>query len=112
MIPKGNEDHFTIGDLMTERYIEERYRTNSESLGVLYDLKLREDLTSTSPNVNRADENDGFFYQIDGSTFGVGSRKDGVDTAKALGSLQFDAPFSNGLTIVTSGGAKICVTYE
>lgn len=35
-----------------------------------------------------------------------------IDTAKALGTLAFDAPFSDGLTIVSSGGAKITVIYE
>jgi len=35
-----------------------------------------------------------------------------IDTAKALGTLDFDCPFSNGLTIVTASGAKITVIYE
>ena len=35
-----------------------------------------------------------------------------IDTAKALGTLSFDAPFSNGLTIVSAGNCKITVTYE
>jgi len=35
-----------------------------------------------------------------------------IDTAKALGTLSFRAPFSNGLTVVTTGGAKITVVYE
>jgi len=35
-----------------------------------------------------------------------------IDTAKALGDLSFNAPFSNGLTVVTAGGAKITVVYE
>lgn len=35
-----------------------------------------------------------------------------IDTAKALGTLEFNAPFSNGLTIVTASSAKIVVVYE
>jgi len=35
-----------------------------------------------------------------------------IDTAKALGDLNFDAPFNNGLTVITSGGAQITVIYE
>ena len=35
-----------------------------------------------------------------------------IDTTKALGTLEFNAPFSNGLTVVTSLGAKISVIYE
>ena len=35
-----------------------------------------------------------------------------IDTAKALGTLEFNAPFSNGLTVVTATGAKITVIYE
>lgn len=32
--------------------------------------------------------------------------------AKALGTLDFNVPFSTGLTIVVAGGAKIVVIYE
>jgi hypothetical protein len=35
-----------------------------------------------------------------------------IDSAKALGTLDFNAPFNNGLTIVTATGAKITVIYE
>ena len=35
-----------------------------------------------------------------------------IDTAKALGTLDFDIPFSNGLTVVTASGAKVVVIYE
>lgn len=35
-----------------------------------------------------------------------------IDSAKALGDLNFNAPFNNGLTIVTAGGAQITVVYE
>lgn len=35
-----------------------------------------------------------------------------IDTAKALGTLGFSAPFNTGLTIVVGGGAKITVVYE
>jgi len=35
-----------------------------------------------------------------------------IDTAKALGTLEFGSQFSNGLTIVTVGSVKICVIYE
>jgi len=35
-----------------------------------------------------------------------------VDAAKVTGTLVFNVPFSNGLTIVTTGGATITVVYE
>lgn len=35
-----------------------------------------------------------------------------IDTAKALGTLDFDISFSNGLTVVTENGAQIVVIYE
>ena len=35
-----------------------------------------------------------------------------IDTAKALGTLDFDIPFSNGLTVVTATSAKVVVIYE
>jgi hypothetical protein len=35
-----------------------------------------------------------------------------IDTAKALGTLDFQSPFSDGLTVVTALGAKITVVYE
>lgn len=35
-----------------------------------------------------------------------------IDAAKALGDLNFNAPFNNGLTVVTTGGAQITVIYE
>lgn len=35
-----------------------------------------------------------------------------VDTAKVLGTLELGLPFSNGLTAVVSGGAKIILIYE
>ena len=35
-----------------------------------------------------------------------------IDSAKALGTLDFDIPFSDGLTVVTSGNSKIVVVYE
>ena len=35
-----------------------------------------------------------------------------IDTAKALGTLEFNAPFNNGLTVVTALGAKVTVIYE
>lgn len=35
-----------------------------------------------------------------------------IDTGKALGTLDFDVPFSEGLTVVTSLGAKIVVVFE
>ena len=34
------------------------------------------------------------------------------DTNKALGTLEFDVPFSTGLTVVTATSAKIVVVYE
>jgi hypothetical protein len=35
-----------------------------------------------------------------------------IDSAKALGTLDFEAPFSNGLTVVTATGAKVVLIYE
>ncbi len=35
-----------------------------------------------------------------------------IDTAKALGTLDFEYDFSIGLTVVTAGGAKVTVIYE
>ena len=35
-----------------------------------------------------------------------------IDTAKALGTLEFGCPFSNGLTVVSASGAKVTVVYE
>jgi len=35
-----------------------------------------------------------------------------IDASKVLGSLEFHVDFSNGLTFVTSGGAKCTVIYE
>lgn len=35
-----------------------------------------------------------------------------IDTAKALGTLEFDASFNNGLTIVSAGNCKVAVIYE
>lgn len=35
-----------------------------------------------------------------------------IDAAKALGTLEFNVPFSNGLTIVVAGGAKVVAVYE
>ena len=47
------------------------------------------------------------------NTAGTGTIIASVDLAKVLGTLTFNAPFSNGLTLVTSGSnAKVTVTYE
>ena len=47
------------------------------------------------------------------NTAGSGNIIASVDLTKVLGTLAFNAPFSDGLTIVTSGGGtKITVTYE
>ncbi len=47
------------------------------------------------------------------NTAGSGTIIASIDLAKVLGTLDFQAPFSNGLTIVTTGAsAKITVTYE
>ncbi len=35
-----------------------------------------------------------------------------VDARKVLGDLVFNAPFNDGLFFVTSGNAKLTVTYE
>ena len=35
-----------------------------------------------------------------------------IDTAKALGTLELQIPFSNGLTVVTATSAKVVVIYE
>lgn len=36
----------------------------------------------------------------------------GIDTTKALGTLEFNSPFSTGLTVVSVGGVKCTVVYE
>ena len=46
------------------------------------------------------------------NTAGSGDIIASIDLIKVLGTQTFDAPFSNGLTIVTSGSPKITVTYE
>ena len=47
------------------------------------------------------------------NTAGSGTIIAAIDLAKVLGSLNFNMPFSNGLTVVTTGAsAKITVTYE
>jgi len=46
------------------------------------------------------------------NTAGSGTLIAQIDTAKALGTLDFNVPFSNGLTIVVNLGAKIVVVYE
>lgn len=35
-----------------------------------------------------------------------------IDTAKTLGTLEFNCGFSIGLTIVVASGAKVVVVYE
>lgn len=46
------------------------------------------------------------------NTAGSGTLIAQIDTSKALGTLDFNVPFSNGLTIVVGLGAKIIVVYE
>ncbi len=46
------------------------------------------------------------------NTSASGSQIGVIDAAKALGTLDFNAPFSNGLTIVTALNSKITVIYE
>jgi len=46
------------------------------------------------------------------NTSATGAQIAVIDSAKALGTLEFNAHFSNGLTIVTTGTAKITVIYE
>ena len=35
-----------------------------------------------------------------------------IDMSKVLGSISFECPFNNGLTVVTAGGAKATIVYE
>ena len=56
-------------------------------------------------------DNAGTVNAYDGIT-ASGTQIAGLDTAKVLGSIVFDCPFNDGLTIVTGGGAKITVVYE
>lgn len=46
------------------------------------------------------------------NTAGSGAIIASIDLAKVLGTLSFDAPFSNGLTLVSTGSIKITVSYE
>ena len=56
-------------------------------------------------------DNSGNVQIYDGITTG-GIQMADLDTTKVLGDIQFDAPFSDGLTVVTALGAKITVVYE
>jgi len=35
-----------------------------------------------------------------------------IDLVKVLGSIRFDIPFSDGLTVVSTGSVVITMTYE
>lgn len=57
-------------------------------------------------------DNSGSLIAYD-NTAGSGTIICSVDLAKVLGTLTFNAPFSDGLTIVSTGsGVKVTVTYE
>lgn len=58
-------DGITIGDLVSEQFIENLNVINSESINKLYDMKYRTDLTAQSPNVKNTDGTDNSkVYQI------------------------------------------------
>jgi len=46
------------------------------------------------------------------NTIATGTIIASIDAAKTVGTLEFNAPFSNGLTIVSAGNAKCTVIYE
>lgn len=46
------------------------------------------------------------------NTAGSGTQIAVIDTAKALGTLEFGLPFSTGLTAVVATGAKVVLVYE
>ena len=46
------------------------------------------------------------------NTAGSGTQIAALDTAKALGTINFGVSFSNGLTVVTAGNGVITVVYE
>ncbi|RKX66612.1 MAG: hypothetical protein DRP42_02750 [Tenericutes bacterium] len=57
-------------------------------------------------------DNSGSLIAYD-NTAGSGTIVCSIDLAKVLGTLSFNAPFSNGLTIVSTGaGVKVTVVYE
>ncbi len=56
-------------------------------------------------------DNSGNIQVYDGLSAG-GVQMAGIDTTKVLGDIEFNASFSDGLTIVTASGAKITVIYE
>lgn len=51
-------------------------------------------------------------YDSIGAVGSSGSTIAYIDSTKVVGSLKFDLSFSNGLTIVTTGGAKCTVSYD
>ena len=46
------------------------------------------------------------------NTAGSGNILGNIDASKTTGTLEFDCPFNNGLTIVTAGTPKMTVVYE
>lgn len=64
-----------------------------------------------SSSINNINSNAGNVTVYD-NTAASGTQIAVIDTAKALGTLEFNAPFSNGLTVVTASGAKVSVIYE
>lgn len=55
------------------------------------------------------DANDGFFFQVNGTTFGVGSRKGGADTIVASGS--FNGNYGASVTMDT-GIKRLVIDYD
>ena len=70
----------------------------------------------TAPQANNIrrcgvyDANDGFFFQVNGTTFGIGSRKGGADTIVNSGS--FNGNYGSSLTIGTSFGNFVIWYWE
>jgi len=56
-------------------------------------------------------DNQGTLLVYDGLTAG-GTLIASLDAAKTVGTMEFDAPFSNGLTVVSAGTPKMTVVYE
>lgn len=57
-------------------------------------------------------DNAGTIGIYDAPASGTGLAIGIIDAAKTLGELEFNAPFSSGLSIVTAGNSKVTVIYE
>lgn len=97
----------------TARY--ESTRRARHVSGAANEFKFTGRLSSVldADNIRRCgvyDDNDGFFFQVNGSTFGVGSRKGGADTIVASGN--FNGNLGASLTMSTAMGNFVIWWWE